>query len=816
MKSYTIHELSEILHAKQRCSGPDSLVLSKVETDSRYVTLPEKTVFFALDGIHTAGHLYIPELVQKGVAAFVTHHPIEPMDHVWILQVDDSLAALQTLAAHHRKNFNLPVIGITGSNGKTITKEWLSQLLGQQYNVCRNPKSYNSQLGVALSVMDLDSSHSIAIFEAGISQPGEMQTLSEIIAADFGIFTNIGDAHDNGFLHRHQKILEKKRLFARCKNYLYCGDYPDLHEVLQEDPAAISWGAGVHNQLQIHLHQKSESDFPSLKFNWNSQDFHFELPFKDQASIENLTHCIIAALYFGLTENEIQQTVQKLHGLRLRLEQKEGLHECVLINDSYSLDLKSLSLALRFLDQQNDNLSRSLVLSDFARRDHDTALLTELSGLIHQFKIRRVVAIGEQIAGIRSYLNPNIAFHHFNSTEHLIQQADGIGFHRECILIKGARQFALEKFFQSFSLSRHDTILEVDLASILHNVSVYKSRLKPSTRIMAVVKASAYGSGQYEIAKFLEHKGVDYLAVAYPDEGILLRQKGIRSRIMVMNTAHADFGELMEFQLEPEIFSATQIQRILDSVGGNPIEIHLKIESGMNRLGLAPEDVSTVSNLILSNPHIKIASVFSHLSASDQEEFDPFTKRQFEVFKKAFDQICDTIAYRPIAHLLNSGGISRHPELQLDMVRLGIGLYGIDHDPYISHVLERVHSLKTRISQIKTVEKEQTISYNRSGKVHRASRIAVLSMGYADGLPRIAGERKFKVLVHGSRQPLIGVVCMDMCMVDVTDIPEAIEGDEVEIFGKNNDISQLAELCDTIPYEILCGISHRVRRVFVQ
>lgn len=816
MIAYNIQEIIDILNAENISKGNENAFIRTVETDSRYISNPEESLFFALDGVHTSGHLFIPELVEKGIRVFVTHQSVQNIPGVWILKVKDTLQSLQSFAAHHRQHFKIPVIAITGSNGKTITKEWLSQILSSQYVVCRNPKSYNSQLGVALSVLDLNSSHQLGIFEAGISQNDEMSKLENIISPEFGIFTNIGDAHDSGFINRFQKIKEKKILFSNCRKYIYCGDYADLHEILKGDDASLSWGVGSRNDVHLQLHKQENSYLPQVTFTWENKEIKFNLPFQDQASIENVMHCIFMSLIMGLSESLIQSQINKLHGLRLRLEQKEGLQDCVLINDSYSLDLKSLALACRFLDQQNKNLKRSLVISDFANREHDSNLLTELARLIEQFHIQRVVAIGDRILQLRNFLKPNIQFHHFNTTESLIEQSSSIGFNKECILIKGARQFKLEKFFQSFSLSSHDTILEVDLQAILHNVSIYKSMVNPTTKIMAVVKASAYGSGQYEIARFLEHKGIDFLAVAYPDEGILLRQKGIQSRIMVMNTAHSDFEELLEYKLEPEIFSFKQLERLITVGAQNPVEIHLKIESGMNRLGFDQSELSSLIQSLNLNSHIHVASIFSHLSGSDRAEFDDFTKQQFNIFQQAFDLITENIGYKPLAHILNSGGISRHPEMQLDMVRLGIGLYGIDSDPVISSKLEIVHTLKTRIAQIKEANPEQTVSYNRSGTLSRNSRIAVLSMGYADGLPRIAGENKFKVFLQGLKVPLIGVVCMDMCMIDITDIDGIYEGAEVEIFGKNNAIQDLAMICDTIPYEILCGISTRVRRVFVE
>lgn len=815
MKYYPIEEIAAVLQAEVLSKGPAGLGLSHTETDSRYVMNPESCIFFALDGVHTRGHYFIPELAGQGVKAFVTHARTEPIEGVWILKVPDALRALQALAIFHRNQFEIPVIGITGSNGKTITKEWLAQLLAQKYRVCKNPKSYNSQLGVALSILDLSGSHEIGVFEAGISEAGEMDRLHDLIRPTLGIITNIGDAHDSGFVSRGEKVREKLKLFDGCSNVIYCGDYPDLREPLRNHPGAISWGIGSHNDIHL-IQQQNPDGSTGLSFEWNGKSYRFSLPFSDPASLENATHALVAALHCGLEASQIQNQLQRLQGLRLRMEQREGLHGCVLINDSYSLDLKSLQLALRFLDQQDPNLARSLIITDFAQREHDDRLLSEIARLAEQFGLSRVVAVGTRIGALRTYLSPKVRFHAFHDTAEFLGGVDSINFQRECILIKGARAYSLEKFYHSFALSRHDSILEINLAGIAHNISVYKSLLNRDTRIMAVVKASAYGSGQYEVARYLEHKGVDYLAVAYPDEGILLREKGIRSRIMVMNTAHADYAELQEHGLEPEVFSIPQLKRLCAELGDRLIEVHIKIESGMNRLGFQEQDLEPLIHILQKNRNIRIASVFSHLAASGDGSFDEFSGRQFRIFRQAWQLISDRLECKPLAHILNSGGIGRHPDMQLDLVRLGIGLYGIDSDSALTEKLEPVHTLKTRISQIKDVPASQTISYNRSGKLTRDSRIAVLSMGYADGLPRIAGARSYQVFLHGRFAPIRGLVCMDMCMVDVTDVPEAAEGDEVEIFGRNAPIERLAEISDTIPYEVLCGISPRVKRLFVE
>lgn len=815
--NYRVSQLAEILNVRDYNQRLSDVNILHIETDSRYIMHPATSVFFALHGLQNDGHAFISECIEKGIRVFVvSNYEHVPDDRLCFLRVADVLKALQKLASYHRSKFLIPVIGITGSNGKTIVKEWLAGILQSRFQVCKNPKSYNSQLGVALSVLELNEGHELAIFEAGISKVGEMDALREIIQPTHGILTNIGDAHQAGFSGTDEKTREKLRLFESVQKLIYCKDYQSIDHHRKNHLNNLSWSQKLPAELQIERIKKTNSGV-QIELNYQQKVYSFSLGFRDDASLENSMHVLTLCIELGLTEVEIQSGLNHLHNLSMRLEQKEGINGCILINDSYSLDLKSLQLALQFVDQQNQQLSRTLVLTDFAEQKNQNELWSSVAYLLEKYKIQKLLGIGNDIRNIQKYISKDIKTYFVNNTQALLENSNSFKLQQELILIKGARIFKLEEFFQHLSLSKHDTILEIDLKAVTHNLHIYKSKLKPETKIMAVVKAAAYGTGHYEIARLLEHKKIDYLAVAYPDEGILLRQKGIQIPILVMNTGSTDFISLFDYKLEPEIYSLTQLNRLIQETGRTTqVKIHLKLDTGMHRLGFLKEDIEGLCSILNQNKQIQIVSIFSHLSASDQASFDEFTTEQGQLFKEMATYIINSLNYMPLLHLLNSGGIARHPDLQFNMVRLGIGLYGIENDPELHKQLEKVHTLKTRVAQIKSYNPGETVSYNRSGRINNPSKIGVLSIGYADGLPRIAGSRAFKLSCGRIPAPLIGHVCMDMCMVDLSAVNQAYEGMEIEIFGKNSPIEELARISDTIPYEILCGISSRVKRVFLQ
>ncbi len=814
---YTVCEIAEILGISEYTKNLSGHILLHPEVDSRHIIDPDTTLFFACKGNLSDGHYFIPELIEKGVKAFVVQElPQNQPESVCFFQVSDTITALQQLAIYHRSCFQIPVIGITGSNGKTIVKEWLSLILQNKYTVCKNPKSFNSQLGVALSVLELNKDHQIAIFEAGISKKDEMKNLERMIQPNLGIFTNIGDAHQAGFSGMDEKTREKLILFEHVSKLIYCRDYESIAYHRKHFDGNIEWSFKENNLYNVKRSLRN-GGICQLQISKKNIDVTYNLNFYDEASVENVIHCIIISMELGLTSELIQSGLQQLHSLPMRMEQKEGINGCILINDSYSLDLKSFQLALQFVDQQNHFLPRTIILTDFADQKNLINLWKSVADLLHKYKFSKLIAIGKSILDIQKLLPENIKFSYFESTANLLENLDSLFLKNELILVKGARKFKLEGVFHSLSVSRHDTILEIDLKAIKHNVQVYRSLLNTDVGIMAVVKAAAYGSGHYEIAKLLEHIQVDYLSVAYPDEGILLRQKGIQTAIMVMNIGSVDFSTLMEYNLEPEIYSLNQIKRLIFEIEkSKKIRIHLKLDTGMHRLGFLEEDLDELIHILISNPLIEVQSIFTHLAGSDAAPFDEFTKDQAKLFDVLSGKIISHLKYKPLLHVLNSGGLARHPELQYNMIRLGIGMYGIESDPILVKKLEKVHTLKTKISQLKWLDAGETISYNRSVKLNSKSLIAVLSLGYADGLPRNAGIKGYALWSERHKLPLMGLVCMDMCMADVTTIPEIQEGTEVEVFGKNAAIEELAKAVDSIPYEILCRISPRVKRVYLQ
>ncbi len=784
----------------------------RIETDSRHITYPEETIFVAIKGTHHNGIQFIPDLIKKGVKFFIVDQDIKPTKNITIIKVKNCLEAIQQLATSIRTKISIPTIAITGSNGKTIIKEWLSQILSHKYSICKNPKSYNSQLGVALSVLQLKDFHELGIFEAGISQTDEMSKLREIIQPNFGILSNLGDAHDSGFTTRKNKLEEKIKLFESCEYFYYCGDDSFLHCHLKYISNARSWGKENFNSILIEIQEENK-----IIINKTGQVYNFNLPFKDNASIENIIPCILISLDFKATQEEIQSSLFTLQRHKMRLEQKEGINGSILINDSYSLDIASLKISFQFADQQNKTFERVLIISDFPSSKNQFENYNELTKLIKNYNFKTIIAVGKNFSP-QEILNSNdYNIHQFETTEILIRNLHQLNFNKKLVLIKGARSFKLERVFNELSLSNHESILEINLKAIAHNIAIYKEYLKPNIKIIAVVKASSYGSGNYEIAKFLEHLGVSILAVAYQDEAISLRNQGIQSPIMVMNSGLSDFEKLAEQNIDPVIFNLQQFQKLIqESTRDQEIRIHLKLDTGMNRLGFKDYEIKELLKLIKEYSFVKIISIFSHLSASDSIEFNDFTKSQFKKFENLYSEICKVISYKPWAHILNSGGISEHPEMQLDMVRIGIGMYGIDNNHILNLKLDKVHTLRTKITQIKKVKAVEKISYNLSGQLNDDGVIGILSIGYADGLPRSAGLNQYEVFIKGKKCKLVGAVCMDMCMIDLSQLQEVQVGDDVEIFGTHSTIESLSSASGRIPYEILCGISARVKRVYVE
>lgn len=828
---YTINDIATICKGKWLNKNSSVADPSYLSLDSRKISFPETTVFFAIKNQHQNGNLFIENLYERGVRNFVTDEENDVLKKISlanIILVNDTVSALQKLAIHHRNKFSrqkLPVIGITGSNGKTIVKEWLNQLLQNDYSIVRSPKSFNSQIGVPLSVLNMDEDNNLAIFEAGISQPGEMKNLEKIIKPTLGILTNVGNAHDEGFKNRKEKIKEKLVLFKDAKQLIFCADDESLLEEIKlfqqknKGLQLFSWGKKNSNILQIKGIRKSKlSAF--IETIYQRKKVTVEIPFTDEASVQNAIHCLSVLLILEKNQKEILDRFQSLYPIAMRLEMKQGINHCNIINDSYSNDLYSLGIALDFLNQQKQNKTHALILSDILQSGMEREkLYDEVSALLQQKKIDSFYGIGPDIFSQqkRFFSIKNKSF--FKSTEEFLKNIYLSNFHEETILIKGARQFEFEKISHLLEQKVHQTVLSVNLSSIVFNLKKYREKLKPETKVMAMVKAFSYGSGSFEIASVLEFNKVDYLAVAYADEGVELRKAGITLPVMVMNIDSSAFDSILNYNLEPEIFSFQILQDFTEYLKKSEIEnypVHLKIDTGMHRLGFLENELDQLCKKISSDPFIKVKSVFSHLAASEDPNQDDFTSYQFSVFKKCCSEIENTLGYSFLKHIDNTSGISRHPELQMDMVRLGIGLYGIDGNAEMQKQLKNVLILTTTISQIKKVKAGETVGYGRMGKVLKDSTIAIVKIGYADGYSRKLGNGNGKMLVKNKLVPVIGNVCMDMTMLDVSAIKNLKEGDEVIVFGQVLSLQMLSYWAQTIPYEIMTGISQRVKRVYYE
>lgn len=829
--NYSIAEIASVCKGKWLQGQPGHSLLSYLSLDSRKILFPADTVFFAINNRHRHASFFIESLYEKGCRNFVTDDEGISVKHLReanILLVKDTLSALQSLAAHHRRHFSkkaLPVTGITGSNGKTIVKEWLSHLLEETYDIARSPKSYNSQIGVPLSVLNIAETTTLAIFEAGISLPGEMKTLQKIIQPTTGIFTNIGHAHDEGFKSTQQKIREKLVLFKQADHLIFCADDKNLAAEIKlfkqyhKDLQLFSWGRYHRDTLQVK-EVTDEAGGCRIRAVHKKRSYTIHLPFKDEAAVQNAVHCLCFLLLAGRQGRTWLRRFESLPPVAMRLEIKEGINNCHIINDSYSNDLHSLDMALHMLSQQKQHPSRSVILSDILQSGRDPRqLYAEVAMLLKQNGTDYFYGIGTAISAHSRQFSglPHTAF--YESTGEFIDKMLLSAFRDQSILIKGARRFEFEKISQALEKQMHQTVLSINLNNLIYNLKKYREKIKPSTRVMAMVKAFGYGSGSHEIASVLEFNKADYLAVAYTDEGTELRKAGITLPIMVMNTDQDSFDALVHYQLEPEIFSFGLLDDFTRYIKNNrtePYPVHLKMDTGMHRLGFMPHETSRLCKQIASNQHLSVKSVFSHLAASDDPAEDAFTEEQFHTFRKMCSKIEKALGYSFLKHIDNTSGTSRHPAFQMDMVRLGIGLYGIDSSPAMQSQLKNVSTLTTTISQLKKIKAGETVGYNRKGKVMKDSLIATVRIGYADGYTRRFGNGTGSMLVKNRLAPVIGNVCMDMTMLDVTGIKDVKEGDEVVVFGEALPPALLAQWAQTIPYEIMTGISHRVKRIYFE
>lgn len=823
--SLSIPKIADILHGT--LSGTHAPVIRHLLIDSRKVSHAESSLFFALKGERNDGHRYIPELYEKGVRAFVVSDPVsdtERFPQAAFITVKDTLSALQALCGYHRQQFSCDVLAITGSNGKTVVKEWLFQLLREDRNIVRSPRSFNSQVGVPLSVWEMNEEHTLGIFEAGISRPWEMEKLEAMIRPTLGLITNVGDAHSENFEGLEDKVNEKLNLFIHSKLLFYCKDYLVIQDALGKHPglkhvAVFSWSRKTRADLQIGklTREHGETEIQGI---YKNEFVRIRIPFTDEASIENAIHCWCVLLHFGVPHEEISSRFRYLSPVAMRLELKEGMNHCSVINDSYNSDLGSLSVALDFLNQQKQHPGKTLVLSDILQSGKDEKrLYEEVAELVHKKGVSRLIGIGPAISRHTGLFTIKKEF--FPDTAAFLGSYTPEKFHNESILLKGARAFGFEEISRVLQQKAHETVLEINLNALVHNYNYFRSKLRADTKVMAMVKAFSYGSGSFEIANALQFHRIDYLAVAYADEGIELRKAGITMPVMVMNPEVQSYDSMVQYNLEPEIFSFKVLSLFDEAVkrygsrDGKPFKVHLKLDTGMRRLGFEEQELNELIVRIKNNRLLQVSSVFSHLAASDEQEHDDFTRLQIRKFSEMCEKLKPHFEQPFLRHILNSAGIIRFPDAQFEMVRLGIGMYGVAFDKNEQGKLQHVSTLRTTISQIKQVKAGDTVGYSRKGKAEKDITIATVPIGYADGLSRKLGNGKGKMIVHGKPAHVVGNVCMDMCMIDISGIP-ANEGDEVIVFGKEYPIVEVAQDLDTIPYEVLTNVSRRVKRVYYQ
>lgn len=822
---YSLEKVTALIGARR--FGNAEARIDWLLTDSRSLAFPETTLFFALRTPVGDGHKYIPDLYRRGVRNFVVGTVPDNYETDYpdanFLRVLSPLKALQRLAERHREEYVLPVIGITGSNGKTVVKEWIYQLLMLSMNVTRSPRSYNSQVGVPLSVWLLDERSRIGVFEAGISQPGEMQALRAIIQPTIGVMTNIGPAHQENFSTIQEKCHEKLLLFKDAKVLIYNADEPVVAESVHDfgfGGQLFGWSRKDENAtVFVRAIEPTEDGKTRIAYFFNGTAAEYTLPFADEASIQNSITALCVCLYLGLTPADIARRMALLEPVAMRLEVVQGVRGCTLINDAYNSDAAALDIALDFMNRRAKEQAakgRTLILSDiFQTGIPAEELYAKVADMLKSRGVERLIGVGPAISAAHTLFPIKKSF--YPTSEALLESGELDTIHDEIILLKGARNFGFEQIAKALSLRVHETTLDVNLEAIAENLHFYRSFMKPETKLTCMVKASAYGAGSVEIAKTLQERGVDYLAVAVADEGAELRRAGITAGIIVMNPEMSAFGTLFEYELEPEIYSFNLLDALIRAArrqGITDFPVHLKLDTGMHRLGFNPKtDIPVLIDRLSHQRALIPRSVFSHFVGADSDGFDEFSEKQFKLFDEASRTLQAAFPHKILRHICNSAGIERFPERHLDMVRLGLGLYGID--PIDNRVLHNVATLRTTILQIRDVPAGDSIGYSRKTVLDRPSRIAAIPIGYADGLNRHLGNRRGYCLVNGQKADYVGNICMDVCMIDVTDIP-CREGDSVEIFGDALPVTVLSDLLGTIPYEVLTSVSNRVKRVYFQ
>ena len=816
---YSIEKVTTLIGARRY--GNSEGQIRWLLTDSRSLCFPEETLFFALKTQRNDGHRYISDLYRRGVRHFVVEQVPEHVETLYpdanFLRVPSPLAALQRLAERHRDEFDIPIVGITGSNGKTMVKEWLYQLLLPSQKIVRSPRSYNSQIGVPLSVWLLNEQTEVGIFEAGISQPGEMFALRDIIQPTIGVLTSLGTAHQENFRSMEEKCMEKLELMHDTQAMVYCSDNDIVSRCIrrmQYKGEKIAWSQCDENVAFFVKEIVNKAPNTRITYICQGEENTYTIPFIDEASIENSITCAAVALHLGLTPGQLAERMPKLEPVAMRLEVKQGQHGCILINDSYNSDINSLDIALDFM-QRRQASKKTLILSDmFQTGTSPEALYTQVSDLCVKRGIDKLIGIGPELTAQADRIR--IADKQFFADVNHFLASDAFNdLHDELILLKGARPFGFDRITEQLEQKVHETILEVNLNAVVENLNYYRSFLKPETKMVCMIKADAYGAGAVEIAKTLQDQRVDYLAVAVADEGVTLRKAGITANIMIMNPEMTAFKTMFDYDLEPEVYSFRLLDALIkaarkEGITGWPV--HIKLDTGMHRLGFDPvDDMFKLIDRLKHQNAIIPRSVFSHFVGSDSDDFDAFSAQQFELFEQGSQALQAAFTHKILRHMDNSAGIEHFPERQMDMCRLGLGLYGVD--PRDNRMLSCVSTLKTTILQLRHVPAGETVGYSRKGKIERDSVIAAIPIGYADGLNRHLGNRHGYCLVDGQKAEYVGNICMDVAMIDVTDIP-CQEGDQVEIFGEHLPVSVLSDVIDTIPYEVLTAVSNRVKRVY--
>ena len=817
----SIETIVNLLNAKR--IGNREAEIDWILTDSRSLCFAEETLFFALKTKRNDGHKYISDLHERGVRNFVVSELPEDMERYEdtnFLQVSYPLKALQRLVEKYRLQFDIPVIGVTGSNGKTVVKEWLYQLLSPERIITRSPRSYNSQIGVPLSVWLMNDKTELGIFEAGISEMGEMEALQSIIRPSIGVLTNIGGAHQENFYSTSEKCMEKLLLFKDCDVVVYDADNELISSCVSKSlfgAREIAWSK-TDNERPLYIESVTKRECSTtVCYRYLGMPNEYTIPFIDDASVENSLHCLAVALYMMLPAEKIAERMAMLEPIAMRLEVKEGKNGCVLINDSYNSDLASLDIALDFMSRRSEDKGRkrTLILSDmFETGQTPKFLYRQVADLVQSRGVDKIIGVGEEIRSMAFRFELEKYF--FRTTEELLASDLLASLRNEVILIKGSRSFHFDDISDCLELKVHETILEINLNALVDNLNYYRSKLRPETKMVCMVKASAYGAGSYEIAKTLQDHRVDYLAVAVADEGSDLRKAGIANSIIIMNPELTAFKTMFDYKLEPEVYSFNLLNELIKAAekeGVTNFPIHIKLDTGMHRLGFAPQEMPELIARLKRQTSVIPRSVFSHLVGSDNAQFDSFTRQQIEVFEKTSEELQDAFSHKILRHICNTAGIERYSGAQFDMVRLGVGLYGVN--PYTNQMMKNVSTLKTTILQIREVPQEDSVGYSRKGRLERDSRIAAIPIGYADGLNRRLGNGNAYCLVNGQKAPYVGNICMDVCMIDVTDI-DCKEGDKVIIFGEGLPPTVLADVLDTIPYEILTSVSNRVKRVYFQ